>query len=56
MCIISEWDTTAMQCIIEEAGGIFRQMDGNEMVYNNRENNLNGKGFYIVNRTEKILV
>lgn len=38
-----------MQCIVEEAGGIFRQMDGTEMLYN-RENNLNEKGFYVVKR------
>lgn len=50
-----EWDTAAMQCIVEESGGIFRQMDGSEMLYN-RENSLNGKGFYIVNRQENVLV
>lgn len=50
-----EWDTAAMQCIVEEAGGIFRQMDGSEMLYN-RENNLNEKGFYIVNRRENIWI
>lgn len=50
-----EWDTAAMQCIVEEAGGIFRQMDGTEMTYN-RRNNLNDKGFYIVNRKENIFL
>lgn len=50
-----EWDTAAMQCIVEEAGGIFRQMDGSEMMYN-RKNSLNEKGFYIVNRKENILI
>lgn len=50
-----EWDTAAMQCIVEEAGGIFRQMDGSPMTYN-RENTLNEKGFYIVNRNENIWV
>lgn len=50
-----EWDTAAMQCIVEEAGGIFRQMDGTPMRYN-RENTLNEKGFYIVNRKENIWV
>lgn len=50
-----EWDTAAMQCIVEEAGGIFRQMDGTEMLYN-RENNFNEKGFYVVNRKENIWV
>lgn len=51
--LCSEWDTAAMQCIVEQAGGIFRQMDGSEMTYN-RENNLNEKGFYAIN-TEKNL-
>lgn len=50
-----EWDTAAMQCIVEEAGGIFRQMDHTKMYYN-RENSLNDKGFYIVNRPENIFV
>lgn len=50
-----EWDTAAMQCVVEEAGGIFRQMDGTEMVYN-RENTLNDKGFFIVNREENIWI
>lgn len=49
-----EWDTAAMQCIVEEAGGIFRQMDGSEMLYN-RPNCLNEKGFYIVNKKENEL-
>lgn len=43
-----EWDTAAMQCIIEEAGGVFRQMDDSEMTYN-RQNSLNEKGFYAIN-------
>ena len=50
-----EWDTAAMQCIVEEAGGIFRQMDHSPMIYN-RENSLNDKGFYMVNKKENILV
>jgi len=49
-----EWDTAAMQCIVEEAGGIFRQMDGTPMYYN-RKNSLNEKGFYILNRLENRL-
>ncbi|MFW6023083.1 MAG: 3'(2'),5'-bisphosphate nucleotidase CysQ [Halanaerobiaceae bacterium] len=49
-----EWDTAAMQCIVEEAGGILRQMDGTEMLYN-RENSLNDKGFYVVNCEENML-
>lgn len=43
-----EWDTAAMQCIAEEAGAVFRQMDDSEMFYN-REDSLNAKGFYVIN-------
>lgn len=46
-----EWDTAAMQCICEEAGATVMQCDGTPLVYN-RVNNLNDKGFYIVNRRE----
>jgi 3'(2'), 5'-bisphosphate nucleotidase len=53
--LTSEWDTCAMQCIVEEAGGIFRQMDGTAMEYN-RKNHLNEKGFFAVNRPENIWV
>lgn len=49
-----EWDTAAMQCIVEEAGAIFRQMDDSEMKYN-RENSLNDKGFYIINNEKNRL-
>lgn len=49
-----EWDTAAMQCIVEEAGGIFRQLDDSEMLYN-REDSLNRKGFYIINKIENKL-
>ena len=49
-----EWDTAAMQIIAEEAGAIFRQIDGTEMKYN-RLNPVNEKGFYIVSRKENIL-
>ena len=47
----SEWDTAAMQCIVEEAGGVFRQMDGTYMTYN-REDVINRKGFYILNNNK----
>lgn len=49
-----EWDTAAMQCIVEEAGGVFRQMDDSPMRYN-RENSLNDKGFYAINCMENRL-
>lgn len=48
-----EWDTAAMQCIVEEAGGVFRQMDDTPMRYN-REDSLNSKGFYCVNCEKNI--
>lgn len=50
-----EWDTAAMQCIAEQSGAIVRQMDGSELTYN-RENTLNEKGFFIVNRKENIWI
>lgn len=50
-----EWDTAAMQCIVEQAGAIFKQMDDSPMIYN-RENSLNDKGFYIINRIENKMV
>jgi 3'(2'), 5'-bisphosphate nucleotidase len=46
-----EWDTAAMQCITEEAGGVFLQLDSTQMLYN-RKNTLNEKGFFILNRIE----
>lgn len=46
-----EWDTAAMQCIVEEAGAVFKQMDDSEMRYK-REDCRNGKGFYIINCPE----
>jgi 3'(2'), 5'-bisphosphate nucleotidase len=49
-----EWDTCAMQCVVEQAGGIFMQGDQSEMTYN-RENTLNEKGFIILNRMENKL-
>ena len=50
----SEWDTCAAHCIVEEAGGIFVQGDFSEMTYN-REDNINRKGFVILNRIENRL-
>ncbi len=50
-----EWDTCAMQAVVECAGGIMMQMDKTPMTYN-RENTLNEKGFFIVNRNENIFV
>lgn len=50
-----EWDTCAMQAVVECAGGVMLQMDKTPMTYN-RENTLNEKGFFIVNRKENIFV
>lgn len=50
-----EWDTAAMQCIAEEAGAVFRQMDHSIMTYN-REDSRNLKGFYIINRADNLLI
>ena len=44
-----EWDTAAMQCIAEQAGAVFKQLDDTPMIYN-RKDSLNSKGFYILNR------
>lgn len=46
-----EWDTAAMQCVVEEAGGVFLQGDGTPMRYN-RKNSRNEKGFFILNSIE----
>lgn len=50
-----EWDTCAMQCIVEEAGGILRQLDESEMIYN-REDSVNKIGFYVINKKENRLI
>ncbi len=49
--LTSEWDTAAMQIIVEEAGGVFKQLDETDMLYN-RIDTLNRKGFYVLNRKE----
>jgi len=42
-----EWDTAAMQCIIEEAGGVFLQINGDKMYYNRKDpKNI---GFFVLN-------
>lgn len=50
-----EWDTAAVHIIVEEAGGYFRQMDHSHMIYN-REDVVNRKGFYIINRLSNVFV
>ncbi len=50
-----EWDTCAMQSIAECAGATVMQMDKTPLTYN-RDNTLNEKGFFIVNKKENIFV
>ncbi|MBN2260158.1 MAG: 3'(2'),5'-bisphosphate nucleotidase CysQ [Clostridiales bacterium] len=45
-----EWDTAAMEIIVLEAGGVFKQLDDTVMLYNRR--NSTNKGFYILNKVE----
>lgn len=39
--LTSEWDTAAAQCIVEEAGGQFTDLDMNRMAYNTKDSLLN---------------
>lgn len=39
--LTSEWDTAAAQCIVEEAGGYFKQTDGTTLDYNRKDSLLN---------------
>lgn len=50
-----EWDTAASQIIVEEAGGLFIEPDGNRLTYN-RVDVYNRKGYIVVNRKENILL
>lgn len=50
-----EWDTAAMQVVVEEAGGVVRQMDGSKMAYNKNIPD-NPIGFFILNRVESQLL
>lgn len=49
-----EWDTAASQIIVEEAGGIFVEPDGNKITYN-RKDVYNRKGYIVANRKENLL-
>lgn len=49
-----EWDTAAMQAVVEAAGGILRQIPGQEMTCN-RPDTLNRSGFYILNKESSAL-
>ncbi|MEA3424480.1 MAG: 3'(2'),5'-bisphosphate nucleotidase CysQ [Bacillota bacterium] len=49
-----EWDTAAMEIVVSEAGGIFRQLDDSIMYYN-RKTSTNNNGFYIINKKKNKL-
>lgn len=50
-----EWDTCAMQAIVEQAGGFLLKFDGNPIIYN-REDVYNRDGYIICNRKENFLL
>ncbi len=37
----SEWDTAAAQAVVEQAGGVVLELDGNPLSYNNKPDILN---------------
>ncbi len=48
-----KWDTCAMECIVHEAGGIMRKLNGESIDYS--EVNLQNYGFFIVNNEANIV-
>ena len=50
-----EWDTAACDIIVKEAGGVFVEPDGKDLVYN-REDVYNRNGYVVANRKENILL
>ena len=48
-----EWDTAACQIVVEEAGGLFIEPNGNRITYN-REDVYNRNGYIVVNRKENL--
>ena len=50
-----EWDTCAMQAIVEQAGGLILKFDGNPITYN-REDVYNRDGYLICNCKENFLI
>ena len=52
-----EWDTAAYQVIVEEAGGIIRQLDPERSVFTyNRPDSLNANGFFVLNSIENNII
>ena len=50
-----EWDTCAMQVIVEQAGGLLLKFDGKAIMYN-REDVYNHDGYIICNKIENYLL
>lgn len=50
-----EWDTCAMQVVVEQAGGLLLDTKGNRITYN-REDVYNRNGYVIINRKENFLL
>ena len=50
-----EWDTCAMQVIVEQAGGFILKFDGTPIKYN-REDVYNRDGYIIINKKENFLL
>ena len=48
-----KWDTCAMDCIVHEAGGTMRKLDGSPIDYHELETR--NVGFYIVNDSENLV-
>ncbi|MDF2699100.1 MAG: inositol monophosphatase [Haloplasmataceae bacterium] len=48
-----EWDVAAMAIIVEEAGGIFNELNHNKMLFNKADvRNVNG--YYVINKEENL--
>ncbi len=43
--LTSEWDTAAAQCVLEQAGGLLTDLQGNALVYNSKDSLLNPEFF-----------
>lgn len=48
-----KWDTCAMECIVSEAGGLLKKLDGQPIDYSEVETK--NFGFYIINRVENTI-
>ena len=49
-----KWDTCALECIVSEAGGIMKKLDGTSIDYS--EKSKVNKGFFIINRLENKVI